>query len=297
MDSSLDNLQWPHIQSFAAVAKNGSLSAAARSIESSQPTISRHISILEGILGITLFKRTGNGLELTKTGLYLLAHAEEMAMAANRFALAASGRSESLAGTIRITASISVAGFLLPPILSKLHIAEPEIEIELVASDQSDNLLLREADIAVRMFRPTQQDLITRKVGQVRIGAFASHDYIARRSEPEKFEDIYQHTVIGTERTDQTLEGLRAVGLDADKRLFSLRCENQMVAWELVLSGFGVGFNHLSIGNAEPLVKRLLPSTQPFKLPIWLTSHRELKTNRRVRRVFDFLADELSNSD
>jgi DNA-binding transcriptional LysR family regulator len=285
---------WTHLQSFIAIAEHGSLSAAARAVGGSQPTMGRHVSALESELGVRLFERTSSGLALTSTGVDLLEHARAMSAAADRLALAAEGRSEAIAGTIRITASEIAATYILPDILTSLRQAEPEIDVELVASDRTENLLEREADIAVRMYRPTQADVFARKVGDVDIGMFAAHTYLARKGIPEKIEDFRDHDVIGYDRSDQHIQGFRANGLDVDRMFFPFRCDNQVVCWHMVVAGYGIGFNQVQVGEAETRVKRLNVGSLIPPLPIWLVAHSELKTSRRVRRVFDFLAGHLS---
>jgi len=287
---------WTRLQSFVAVAEQGSLSGAARTLGSSQPTMGRHVSVLENELGVRLFERTAGGLELTPTGIELLAHARPMAEAANRVSLAAAGRSESVAGTIRVTASEIMATYILPDILTALHRREPEIDIELVASDRTENLLQRDADIAVRMYRPTQADIFTRQVGHLQIGMFAAHDYIEQHGIPETPADLPHHDIIGLDRGDQLLQAFRAGGLTVDRRFFSFRCDNQVVGWRMVVAGFGIGFNAVGVGRAEPRVAQIQLDTALPSLPIWLTAHAELKTSMRVRRVFDFLAAGLQRA-
>jgi molybdate transport repressor ModE-like protein len=284
------NIDWSLLQSFAAVAEHGSLSAAARALGGSQPTMSRHISSLEDMLGVRLFDRTGGGLVLTPTGTALFEEARSMSQAAGRLTLAATGRSEAIAGTIRISASTNV----VPPILGRLREEEPEIAIEIVSSDAVNNLLEREADIAIRMFQPTQAELITRKVGEMPLGMYAARSYIAKRGEPRSPNDLFQHIVIGYDVSTRTIEGFRRAGLDIDRNFFAVRCEDPMVQWELVRAGVGVGFNQADVGDRDPLVQRLLGGQVIHSLPIWLTAHAELRTSRRVRRVYDFLAEELS---
>jgi DNA-binding transcriptional LysR family regulator len=211
------SFDWSHLQTLVAVAEHGSLSGAARALGGSQPTMGRHVSALESALGVGLFERTGGGLELTPTGAALLEHARHMAEAANRLSLLAEGRSETIAGTIRVTASDIVATYILPEILTALHRAEPDIDIELVASDRAENLLQREADIAIRMFRPTQADVFTRKVGALETGMFAAHSYLERRRAPGSIQDIMDHDVIGYDRSDLIIQGFRASGLDVDR--------------------------------------------------------------------------------
>ena len=287
------SLDWTHLQTFVAVAEHGSLSGAARSLGSSQPTMGRHISALESELGVGLFERTGSGLALTQTGVDLLTHAQQMVAAADRLSLAAEGRAEAVGGTIRITASEIVATYVLPDILEALRTAEPDIDIELVASDCAENLLQREADIAVRMYRPTQSDVITRKVADMQVGMFAAHSYVERHGLPRSFEDFRAHDIVGYDRSDQIIQGFRAAGMEVDRNFFSIRCDNQVVCWHLVVAGCGIGFNQLQVGEREPRVMKIAVDADLPSLPVWLTAHSELRTSQRVRRVFDFLAERL----
>ncbi len=287
------SFDWTHLRSFTAVADCGSLSGAARELASSQPTVGRHIQALEADLGARLFERTGSGLGLTPTGAELLEQARLMRDAATRVSLIAEGRSETVAGTIRITASEIAATYILPSILTALRHAEPEIDVELVASDRSENLLQREADIAVRMYRPTQADVITRKVCDLDIGMYAAHSYIEKRGRPASLADFAHHDVIGYDRSDLIIKGFQAAGLDVTRAFFPFRCDNQVVCWRMVAAGYGVGFNQTHIGDAEPAVERLQVDAALPAFPVWLTAHSELKTSPRVRRVFDFLAERL----
>lgn len=289
-------MDWTLVQAFAAVADHGSLSGGARSLKSSQPTMSRHIAALEQQLGVQLFDRTGHGLELTPAGTDLLAHAHAMQAAAGRFSLTAGGRAEAIAGPVRITASEIVSSYVLPPVLVALRQAEPEIDIELVPSDRTENLLRREADIAVRMYRPTQVDVITRNVGKLEIGAYAADSYLARRGSPQTFEELAAHDIIGYDKSDQMIEGFKQAGYPVDRDFFSFRCDDQVVCWQMVVAGYGIGFNQLAIGLSTPGITQLLPEIPLPALPVWLTAHPELKTSRRVRRVYDFLAEALANA-
>lgn len=285
---------WSLVQSFTAVVEAGSLSAAARKTGGSQPTLSRHINALEYALGVRLFDRTGGGLILTDTGVRLYEEARVMAEAASRIALSAAGQAEAIAGTIRISASEPMAMWVLPDILARFHVLEPDVAIELVSSDQTENLLMREADIAVRMFQPTQAELIAKKVGAVQIGMFASQKYLACNATPVTLDDLANHTIISGDVSSEIVDGFRAAGIPATRDYFAFRCDSRVVQWQMVLSGFGIGFIQADIGARSPEVTRLLPNIQFGTLPIWLTSHAELRTSRRVRRVYDYLAEALS---
>ncbi|MEM7433660.1 MAG: LysR family transcriptional regulator [Myxococcota bacterium] len=289
-----EDFDWDPLRVFVAAADTGSLSGAAREVGVSQPTAGRQVQALESQLGVQLFARTSRGLQLTDTGMALLEHARTMAAAANRLALAAQGQAESVAGVVRITASEVVATYTLPPVLVELRAAEPEIEIELVASNATENLLEREADIAVRMYRPTQADVITRSIGEIGVGAYAAESYIARHGCPIEPEDLLEHDVVGYDRDDTTIRGFRMAGVEVTRRFFPVRTDDQVLAWHLVVAGYGIGFMQVQIGDAEPKVRRVLPDLSLPTLPMWLTAHSELKTNRRIRRVYDFLAEALA---
>jgi DNA-binding transcriptional LysR family regulator len=293
MEAPLGETDWSLMQSFSAVVEAGSLSAAARKTGGSQPTLSRHINALEEALGVRLFDRTGGGLILTETGVTLYEDAKLMAEAASRIALSAAGQAEVIAGTIRISASEPMAMWVLPDILSRFHQQEPDVAIELVSSDQTKNLLMREADIAVRMFQPAQAELIAKKVGAVEIGMYASQDYLARQGTPQTIDELANHTIISGDVSTEIPDGFRAAGIPVTRDYFSFRCDSRVVQWQMVLAGFGIGFIQADIGSRSPAITRLLSTSQFGTLPIWLTSHAELRTSRRVRRVYDFLCDEL----
>ena len=291
MDKALD---WTHLQSFVAIAEHRSLSGGARALGGSQPTMGRHLAALEKSLNVRLFDRTADGLDLTPTGLDLLEHARQMADAAGRFSLVAEGRSQAVAGTIRITASEIVATYILPDILTRLRQQEPEIAIELVASDRAENLLQREADIAVRMYRPTQADVYTRKIGELELGMYAAPSYLENHGPTETQDDITGHDFIGYDRNDLIIKGFKAMGMAVDRDFFPFRSDNQVVCWRMAVAGFGIGFNQRCTGDNDARVRRVFSAISLPSLPVWLTAHAELKTSRRVRLVFDFLAHEMS---
>ncbi|WP_255454716.1 LysR substrate-binding domain-containing protein [Parasphingopyxis sp. CP4] len=219
-----------------------------------------------------------------------------MADAAGRLSLAVEGKDMSISGTVRITASTIVATFVLPKILAALRLEEPEIDIELTASDKTENLLRREADIAVRMYRPTQADVFARKVGDFELGIFAAHSYLARHPAPTTMREILEHAVVGADRNQDIIAGMKRFGVHIEREFFAFRSDDPIVCWNMVVEGYGLGFNQVQVGEAEPRVSRIEMDGEIDPLPVWLVAHSELKTNPRVRRVFDFLADRLSTA-
>jgi DNA-binding transcriptional LysR family regulator len=282
---------WALLQSFADVAKHGSLSAAARASENSQPTLSRHISLLEQALGYRVFRRSTSGLELTAEGEALAEKVVKMSEAAA--SLSQNRAATTLKGTVRITASQIVATYILPDILARLHQLEPDIRIEVVATDETDNLLQREADIALRMYKPTQLDVIAKKVTELELGAYAAAAYLERKGAPIKPLDLLDHDLVGYDRSELIIDGMRQVGVDANRESFAFRSDDQVVCWQMVLAGFGIGFNQVLIGDADPRVRRIASDLPIGRIPVWLTAHNGLRTNARVRRVYDALASEI----
>ena len=294
MDWRAVKFDWNRARAFLVTAEEGSLSAAARALGLAQPTLGRQVDALETELGVVLFERVGRGLELTPSGLELLEHVRSMGEAANRVSLTAAGQSQSIEGTICIAASETYAAILLPPILAKLRRLEPGIHIEIVASSKPSDLRRREADIAIRNFAPSEPDLIARKIRDVPARLYATPDYLARIGNPKLPYDLRHADFISIDGTGMFLKGLNAMGLNLTEHNFPILTENYLVMWEMVKQGLGIGILDGTIGDAEPLVRRVLPEFKPLMFPIWLVAHRELNTSRRVRVVFDLLAAELA---
>lgn len=283
------SLDWTLIQAFLAVAKNGSLSGAARETGVSQPTLSRQIKAIEDQLHVRLFDRQAKGLDLTETGHELLPAAKQMFEAAGQFANIAAGRDQQIEGTVRITASEFVSHYILPEIMADIRQSHPDIQLELNSTDLSENLLFREADIAIRMYRPTQLDMITRKLGVLELGLFASKSYIQRRGEPGNLEDLMAHDMIGYDRSERFIKGAAKFGWELTKTDFAVRCDLQTLHVELIKAGCGVGILSSEVGMQVPQLVRIIQSFPVPGLAVWLTSHEALRHTPRVRAVWKHL--------
>lgn len=294
MDWRSVKFDWNRARAFLVTAEEGSLSAAARALGMAQPTLGRQVDALEEELGVVLFERVGRGLTLTPSGLELLDHVRAMGDAANRVSLSAAGQSQSIEGTVCITASETYAAILLPPIIARLRRAEPGIDIEIVTSNKASDLRRREADIAIRNFRPTEPDLVAKKIRDVPARLYAAPAYLERIGNPKVPYDLRHADFISIDNSGMFLKGLNALGLNLAQRNFPIFTENYLVMWELVKHGLGIGVLDGNIGDAEPLVRRALPELEPLMFPIWLVAHREVNTSRRIRVVFDLLAEELA---
>jgi DNA-binding transcriptional LysR family regulator len=284
---------WNQVRAFLVASEEGSLSAAARALKQTQPTLSRQVTGLEQALGVTLFERGHRKLQLTAAGLELLEHVRVMGEAANRVSLAASGQSQAIEGRVRITASELMATYCLPPMLRKLREQAPGIVVEVVASDQVRDLIRREADIAIRHAQPAQPDLIARRVGVLWGRIYAARSLLDRVGMPRDFDDLKARDFVGIDDTAALLEGLAEQGLELHLDQFRVSSASGNCMLQLIREGLGFGFLPMDTGSLFPDLVCVLPERFNPPIPIWLVSHRELHTSRRIRVVYDLLAEEL----
>ncbi|WP_108125849.1 LysR family transcriptional regulator [Saccharospirillum mangrovi] len=287
--------EWSHYRSFLVVVQEGSLSAAARRLRLTQPTLGRHIDALEQQLGRALFARGRNGLEPTEAALALIPHAEAMDAAAEALLREASGESAEPSGTIRVTASEVVGCEILPQVLRPFRQRYPAIALELVTSDRVSNLLLREADIAIRMTEPRQNALVARHLGQVKIGLFAHRDYVKHNGDLTHKDELAQHALVGFDRDETAVRTMREYGFKLERGDFGLRTDNNAAQMESIRAGLGIGAMQCRIAAQYPDLVQVLKSSVEFELPMWLVMHESLRSVRRVRLLFDHLAEALQD--
>ena len=294
MDYRTLNFDWNRARAFLVAAEEGSFSAASRALGLSQPTVSRQVSALEAELGVALFERVGGGLALTEAGHGLVEHVRAMGEAASRVSLAAAGRSEAVEGIVAISASDLVSTHLLPPVLARLRSTYPGIYVDLVSNNQASDLLRREADIAVRNFPPKEPDLLAKNLGQRTARMYASRAYIERVGPIDSLVDLQRCEFFGFERSSMMIEHLRRLGLELTPAHFPIMSTSSHVHWALCKQDAGVCFLMEDVRRSDPDVVALLPHLLEIGVPMWLTCHRELRTSRRIRVVFDAIAEALA---
>ena len=290
----IDRLDWTLIQAFLSVEAEGSLSAAARALGVSQPTLGRQVKLMEEQLGIELFHRQPKGLSLTAEGEALLPHARAMSEAASELATAAAGHDNSLSGTVRITASEFTAQYSLPPVIAQLRISHPDIQIELNSTDHSENLLFREADIALRMYRPTQLEIVTKKLGVLKLGFFAATSYLDRCGRPNTIEELMTHDLLGYDRSERFIRGAAKLGWQLSRHDFNFRCDAQNIHCEMVRAGVGIGIMSCVLGSSMSGVEEVLPRFPIPGLELWLSTHEALRHTPRVAAVWKVLDQGLT---
>ena len=284
---------WDFYRSFQAVIEHGSLSGAARARGLTQPTLGRHIEALERELGLPLFTRSPQGLLPTQAALDLLPHAGAMALAAEALIRQAHADAAEARGIIRLTVSDVMGGEVMPAILTEFSRLYPEIEIELVLSNQLDDLLRREADMAVRMVRPEQSALIAKRAGSLSVGFFAHRDYLSARGTPQRLEDLQSHHKVGYDRDPALPAVFKRLGIPYDRSVIQLRTDSDLASLAAIRAGFGIGGYEWSLAQRTPELVPVLPQLVLVEYEVWVVMHEDLRAARRMRLLFDFLYDHL----
>ncbi|CDT33724.1 Transcription regulator LysR family [Vibrio coralliirubri] len=288
------SFDWNRTRAFLATAELGSLSAAAKSLNVTQPTLSRQVAALEEELGISLFERSTQKLKLSPSGIELLSIAREMGDIAHKFSMAANGQSEVLEGIVVISACQLDAIYRLPPILSKLRQEEPKISIELVVTNEVSDLKRRDADIAIRSFQPTQPSLVAKKIGYEKVYLYGTREYLQPFDDVKTTADMQDMQIIGFGNNGLIIKQFSEYGWELSENNFKISTEFQPTQLELCKHHLGLIYLPEDIANQEPQLMRALEDLSPeLHIPMWLVCHQELRTNLRTRRVFDFLASEL----
>jgi DNA-binding transcriptional LysR family regulator len=284
---------WELYRSFLAVMREGSLSGAARALGMTQPSLGRHMRELESALGAVLFARSPQGLTPTELAHELIPHAEAMASASAALRRAASAGRDEISGAVRISASVVIGAEVLPPILTAFRERHPGIVIELVLSNQTTDVLRRDADIAIRMVQPTQDVLMARHVGRVMLGLFAHRRYLETHGRPTTLAELTGHALIGFDTELPYMRRIRPEGLPYTRENFALRTDDDLAALAALRAGFGIGVVQVNLARREPQLVRLLPDELAVPLDTWVVMHEDLRQSLRVRRLFDYLGEAL----
>jgi len=285
---------WQLYRAYLAVVRTGSLSAAARALGLTQPTLGRQIAELEQALGLPLFARSPHGLIATDAARTIRPHAEAMEASAKALERAAAGAADQDRGTVRLTASVAMSGEVLPAMLADFMDRHRGIAIELLSSNTIEDLLRRDADLAVRTTRPTQAALVAKRIGAVPLGLYAHRDYLARRGVPAGLDDIANHIVVGFDRDDSIARGITFAGRKLTRELFQFRTDADLVQIAAVRDGIGIGGIQTGIAKRYPELVRVIPALVLTEFDIWLAMHEDLRHDRRVRLLYDHLADALA---
>jgi DNA-binding transcriptional LysR family regulator len=281
---------WSLYRSFLAVLREGSLSGAARSLGLTQPTMARHIEALEAAIGVELFTRSQQGLAATESALELRPYAESLAATTAAMMRMASGQGQAVKGTVRVSASQIMGAEVLPPIFSSLREQHPDLEIELLLSNAVDNLLRRDADIAVRMVEPVQEALVVKRLGSVAVGLHAHRRYLERAGKPHSRNDLHSHSMIGFDHETPAIRSMRQRVPGFESIRFAFRTDSDIAQLMAIKAGFGIGMCQVALAQRDPDLERVLPSAFDLKLGVWLAMHENLRSTPRCRAVFNGLA-------
>jgi len=285
------NIGWELYRSFLGVFREGSLSGAARQLGITQPTVGRHIAALETALGVVLFTRSPSGLLPTAVARTLRAHAETMERTAAALERAASAQGDEVRGVVRVSASEVIGVEVLPPILTQVRQAHPHLKVELVLTNRLSDLLQLEADIAVRMVRPSQEQLLARRIGLIEVGLHARDDYLRQHGTPLLMQDLAGHSVIGFDQENAFIRSLAIKGFE--RSAFALSSDSDLAQLALIRAGAGIGGCQVQLAKRDPCLRRVLPEGFALKLDTWVTMHEDLRNSPRCRVMFDALVEGL----
>lgn len=295
MHSCMTVPDWNHLRAFHATAESGSLSAAARRIGLTQPTLSRQVAALEGSLGVVLFERVGRRLVLSQTGAELFERLRVMADAADLVTLTASGRAQEICGKVSISATDTYSAYILPEIIERIRSEAPKITVAVVATNDLSNLHRRDADVAIRHVAPDRPGLTGLHIGDTHAHFYASDSWVAQNEMPSLPAELADMGLIALDDTVRFSEYLRAIGIPVDPADFTLAANSSVVVWEMVKRGMGVAPMLREIADRTPGVTRLLPDMPPISVPVWLVTHAEMQLSPRIRLVQGILAEELGS--
>lgn len=285
---------WSQAQAFLATAETGSFSGAAARLGLSQPTVGRHVAALESDLDLLLFDRVGKSLAITDNGLALVEHVKAMQDAADQLSLSALGQDKTIAGPVSITANDAFCAYILPPIIERIRSAYPEIQIEIISSNEVQDLRQREADIAIRNVEPAHPDLYAKRLRTTKGKLYGATSYLDRLGRPTTIKDFSDKAVFIGDTSGRVLQMLTAMGVSVAPGQFSIIANSGVAIWELVKRGAGLAVMFKDLADITPEVEVILPNEISADVPIWLVAHRELKTNARIRVIFDILSEELA---
>ncbi|UYN98288.1 MAG: LysR family transcriptional regulator [Devosia sp.] len=286
---------WNQLRALLATVETGSLSAAAKTLNLTQPTLGRQVAALEDELGVAIFERVGRRLVLTEAGQQLVRHLRDMGEAAERVAMTAAGQSQAVEGVVRITTADIYAGHVLPPLIAEIRRAAPAIRIQVLATGSISDLLRREADIAIRHVRPEQDGLIARRCKDTQAYIYGTPDLLERMGQPGTGEALARGDFVGAmEGNADFVAAARARGVPLSEANFPFATQSGMTGWEWVRKGMALGGMVEAVGALTPEVVIAVPEIAPIPVPVWIVTHRELHTSRRIRLVFDLLVAHFS---
>ena len=294
MHQRMMTTDWNHIRAFHATATTGSLSAAARHLGLTQPTLSRQVAALEASLGVVLFERVGRKLVLSQIGAQMLERITVMADAVDLIELTASGQVQEISGKVSISATDTYSAYILPAMIERIRQEAPQITIEVVATNELSNLHQRDADIAIRHVAPDRSGLIGQHIRDTEAYFYASNAWLARNGVPSQLSDLTHAGLIALQDTTRFSGYLQDIGIPIVPADFRLVANSPVTAWEMVKRGMGVAPMLQEIADRTPGVTRLLPDMPPISVPIWLVTHVQMQSSPRIRLVQASLAEKLA---
>lgn len=290
----MNSFDWQWWQFFLEIAEHGSLSKAASGLKISQPTLSRHLVAMEKELGHLLFERSSQGLTLTPFAGSLVEEGKVMQSSARRLQRISQGQDKQLQGRVRLSVNEMMAQYYIPILLPKFMQLYPEVFVEVEVTNKASSIDKRDADIAIRMFKPRQLDLIAQYLNELELGLFASKTYLRNNGTPKTVKQLFdeKHCLLGFDRDQKFIEGGRQLGFDIKNEQFSFRSDSIALQFELAKQNAGIVATHKNLAIKQGLQLLAIDIKLP-SLPIYLVCHRDIHHNPRIRVMMSYLAKNL----
>jgi DNA-binding transcriptional LysR family regulator len=283
------DLDWRDLRLFLAIVRAGSLTAASRRLGVNQSTVSRRLLALEEAVGTRLLERTPEGYRPTAAGERVLPAAERLEAEAFACERALTGLERRVEGTVRLTATEGVATAFVAPALEPLRRAHPALEVEVLVDSRALSLSRREADLALRLARPRQPGLVTRRLAEIASALYASPRYLAERGRPRTEDGLRGHAVLAYDESLAAVPEARWIASKAREAERVLRTNSVLVQLQAARAGLGLALLPCYLAEGAGL-ERALPLAAGIRRELWLAVHADLRGTARIRAVIDFLA-------
>jgi DNA-binding transcriptional LysR family regulator len=292
----MNNINWDGLRYFLVAAEAGSLSSAAKALNSNQPTVGRHIDALENTLGVKLFQRSVKGISLTEEGQAVFEQAQKIQHSVVKIQRVVQGGEDHASGTVRLSLPEGLGQELLIPALDKFYKAYPDVKLIFNVSATTANLTQGEADIAVRLFRPEEADLVIKHLGEMNIGLYASKKYEKNHGLPDRLKDLRQHKVITYGDHLSILPENQWLLNHSEESLRILCSDSTVTRFKATTSGIGISLQPEVLAQTNKNLIRLFKAANLPAHNVWMVYHKDLRHMSRIRAVVDFISNYLTKA-
>lgn len=290
----MNSMNWDGFRYFLAAAESGSLSAAAKQLGSNQPTVGRHIDALEASLGIKLFQRSVRGLNLTPEGQFIYEQSKAIHHSVVKIRRLSQNDKQEVSGTVRLALPEGLAHEVLIPSLDDFYRLYPQVRLEINISSTTANLTRGDADVAVRLFRPQEKNLVVKFIGHMEMAVYASSAYQQNYRLPGKISELKQHRIIAYGHRQASLPENRWLLNHAGEMRCVMLSDSTMARINATRAGIGISVQPVALARQYGDLIPLFTKTDLSSHDVWLVYHQDLRNLSRINAINDFISERLS---